>query len=119
MDEQDIVRLEEILDFCNGILQSLDRHNRSYDEFLQDDEFYDSVCMKIFQIGEISTKLTEPFRDRSMQKIHWPKVRGMRNIVAHAYGNLDEDRLWDAVIHDIPALKRFCEECIDGPAVLH
>jgi len=114
MDEQDIGRLEKILDFCNGIIRSLDRHNRKYDEFLQDDEFYDSVCMKIFQIGEISTNLTEEFKEYSSSKVHWPKVRGMRNVVAHAYDNLDEERLWDAAIHDIPALKQFCEQAIAG-----
>ena len=57
MDRQDARRLEEILKFCDKILRSLEKHNQDYEEFVQNNDFYDSICMKIFQIGEISTKL--------------------------------------------------------------
>jgi len=112
MDKQDVCRLRTIVSFCDKIAQSLERHGMDYDLFLQDDDFYDSICMKIFQIGEISTKLSAEFKKQTMQKIYWPEVRGARNVVAHAYDNLDEDRIWAIATHDIPALRSFCEQTI-------
>ncbi len=32
----------------------------------------------------------------------------MRNIVAHDYGALDEELVWETVMDDIPVLLKFC-----------
>ena len=34
----------------------------------------------------------------------------MRNIVAHGYGGIRLDIVWQTVLNDIPILKQFCEE---------
>lgn len=34
----------------------------------------------------------------------------MRNIVAHHYGEIDSETLWDVIVDDIPPLKKYCEE---------
>ena len=34
------------------------------------------------------------------------------NLVAHEYGELDGDLLWEIITEDIPALKQFCEQTI-------
>ena len=36
----------------------------------------------------------------------WNQIKAMRNIVAHNYGNIDIDVLWDTVQYDIPSLKK-------------
>ena len=54
--------------------------------------------------------LTQEYRDSTKDRIQWKQIRGMRNIVVHAYGNIKLDYLWSTVITDIPALKQFCDE---------
>ena len=34
----------------------------------------------------------------------------MRNIVAHHYGSIRLEIVWNTVVNDIPALKAFCAE---------
>jgi uncharacterized protein with HEPN domain len=36
-------------------------------------------------------------------------IRGMRNVLAHSYGEIDEEVIWETANHDIPRLKAFCE----------
>lgn len=38
----------------------------------------------------------------------------MRNIVAHHYGEVDVETLWDVIIDDVPVLKKYCEEILGG-----
>ena len=37
--------------------------------------------------------------------IPWPKIIGMRNVLAHGYFDIDTDIVWQAVTNDVPALK--------------
>ena len=39
-------------------------------------------------------------------------IRGTRNWLAHAYGEVDETVLWETVINDIPAVLAFCEKVL-------
>lgn len=40
--------------------------------------------------------------------VPWKQIRGMRNVVAHAYGTIDVEVLWEAIMEDIPSLKNDC-----------
>lgn len=46
--------------------------------------------MCILQIGELSASLSEGYRTKTSKKIPWSNLKGMRNIVAHDSGPLDE-----------------------------
>ena len=35
---------------------------------------------------------------------------GMRNLVAHSYGSMNREIIWETAVNDIPTLKQFCEE---------
>lgn len=37
----------------------------------------------------------------------------MRNMVAHSYGSMDRQIIWETAIVDIPTLKQFCEEQLE------
>ena len=59
--------------------------------------------MALFQIGELSKRMTDDFRD-SHPDLPWSEMRGMRNLFAHEYESVDKDLLWETLIHDIPTL---------------
>jgi len=47
MAERDIIRLREILWFCAGIKETLERFGNDREAFLHDRDYFDSVCMKL------------------------------------------------------------------------
>ena len=38
----------------------------------------------------------------------------MRNVVAHAYGSISIQTTWETIEQDIPALRAFCRDALDG-----
>jgi uncharacterized protein with HEPN domain len=40
-------------------------------------------------------------------------MKGMRNLVAHNYGSMSRDIIWETAVTDIPALKAFCKELLE------
>ena len=64
--------------------------------------------MCIFQIGELTSKLTDDFREQ-YNGIPWKKIRGMRNIFAHDYESINDEEAWATIETSIPELKRYCQ----------
>ncbi|MBR2598845.1 MAG: DUF86 domain-containing protein [Clostridiales bacterium] len=42
----------------------------------------------------------------------WAKVKGIRNIIAHGYSELNEKAMWKTAKEDVPVLKKICKESI-------
>lgn len=112
MKHRDQIILEKIIEYCNKIDNALKRYNYSYDKFNEDDIFYSSCCMYILQIGELVSKLSDEFKTE-YNKMPWQSIKDMRNIVAHAYGDLDAEITWNTLVDSIPELKEYCI-CILG-----
>ena len=112
MGETDLQRIRHILLHCEDIEKSLQRHSQDFDEFLDDHEFYNSICMDTLQIGELSGGLSPVFKNESSDIVPWVSIRAVRNIVAHAYETVKSKTLWEIATQDIPALQRFCEQTI-------
>lgn len=36
----------------------------------------------------------------------WRKIRGMGNILRHAYDHVNDEAVWNTIKHDLPALKQ-------------
>jgi uncharacterized protein with HEPN domain len=45
--------------------------------------------------------------------VPWRSIRGMRNVLAHAYFEVDLNLLWKAVQEDIPVLIKTLEQEVD------
>lgn len=39
-------------------------------------------------------------------------MKALRNVVAHAYGKIDKETLWETLISDIPELNGYCCQII-------
>lgn len=61
----------------------------------------------MLQIGELTTHFTEEFK-QVYNEMPWNQIKALRNIVAHNYGKIDKEILWETVINDIPDLKEYC-----------
>ena len=92
-DEQ---RLEHILEYCKDIAQTTERFGNEYVAFHADKAYHDLICFYLLQIGELSGQLSEELRSAS-DEIPWSQVKGMRNIVAHHYGSIRLEIVWNTV----------------------
>ena len=107
-NEADIDLVKCILMHCERINSLVDRFGDDYGIFLGDIAYRDSVSMNLLQIGEMAGKLSEDYRVKTSGMVPWKAIRGMRNLFAHDYGNMDESLIWQTVRHDIPKLILFC-----------
>jgi uncharacterized protein with HEPN domain len=58
-------------------------------------------CLEI--VGEAASKVSDDFRD-AQTDIPWRQIKGMRNILAHEYGQIDYDVVYETAASDIPKL---------------
>ncbi len=100
--------LAHITYYCAEIQNSQKRYG-GLESFLSDRDYQRSVCMCLIQIGELVRLIPEEFRVRHTE-IPWKQVCGLRNIVVHAYGEVDFESIYDIISGDIPVLERFCRE---------
>lgn len=105
----DLQRIEHIRDYCLRVGKTILRYGDSFDIFKTDMDFQQSVAFSVLQIGELCNGLSEEYRKLTQEDVEWNAIRGLRNIVAHAYGSIKLDILWDTIATDIPVLKEFCE----------
>lgn len=109
MTDKDKNTLEHMIMRCDRINEDIVRFGNSYDIFISDPAFCDSVSMNIMQIGELTKILTDEFKDTTKQIVPWKQIYDMRCRFAHGYGAMSKSDIWDTAINDIPVLKNFCE----------
>ena len=114
MMQPDLQRLMHIRDYCAEIQKTIDRYGASFAVFDADADYQRSVSFSILQIGELSSGLSEEFRRATANRVQWGPMKGMRNLVAHNYGSMSRDVIWETAVTDIPALRIFCEECLNN-----
>lgn len=113
MDSRDISILKHMLKYCNEIAKTIDRFGNDLEKFREDNDYKDSISMKVFQIGELANHLTDGYLEETKNKINWNAIRGMRNRFAHGYGKMDLNKIFYTAIEDIPIIKKFLEQEIE------
>ena len=113
MNKSDFQRLLHIQRYCEDIAEFINRFGEDFDVFVVDRAYSNAVSMCILQIGELANGLSKEFRLETKDKMPWDMIRGMRNWVAHAYAEMDEEIIWDTAINDIPNLLLFCKRNIE------
>ena len=106
----DLQRIKHIRDYCTEIEKTVTRYGRAFAIFDSDPDYPRSVSFSILQIGELSGGLSQEYRQATADRVQWGPIKGMRNLVAHNYGSMSREIIWETATTDIPALKRFCEE---------
>lgn len=102
--------LEHMLTYVGYIEEANDRFQADYSVLESDNIYKLAVTQCLAQIGELTTKLTDEFKEQTAGQIYWRGIKGLRNVVAHNYGSIDNETLWETLECDIPVLKNFCEE---------
>ncbi len=95
-----------------NIGEAVERFGDSFEFFRDDKAYHDLICFYLLQIGELSGHLSTEIRIYSADRIEWKQMKGMRNVVAHQYGSIRLDIVWNTVKQDVPPLKAFCKEML-------
>ncbi len=108
-DKSDIDILRHMLRYCNNIEELIQRFGNDFSIFEKDIAFRDAVSMNILQIGELTGRLSEEYRSRTSSEIPWKAIKGMRNLFAHNYLQMDTEVIWSTAVESIPQLQEFCK----------
>jgi uncharacterized protein with HEPN domain len=104
--------IKHILVHIENIFSAQKRFGNEISIFISDKDYFNSVCMSLLQIGELSHHLTTEFI-KTHAEIPWKNIIGLRNVVVHGYGQIDTETIWATVISDIPDLDKKCLAIIE------
>ena len=77
--------------------------------FLGDTRTQDAVLRRMETLADAATHLTSALKSRHPQ-IPWRQMGDFRNVMAHGYAEVRLDRVWSAIVADLPALKNAVDE---------
>lgn len=107
--DQEII--EKITRYCKEIDEAHAAFHISYDAFVSNSVYRNAVCLCLMQIGELANHLSNEFKE-TYREIPWRAIRGMRNVVAHEYGKIDTDTVWETAKDGVSELTQFCEQIL-------
>ncbi|RPJ03535.1 MAG: DUF86 domain-containing protein [Spirochaetaceae bacterium] len=91
----------DIVDAAKEILSFTE--NITYEEFDDKHIIRYAVERQLLVIGEAARHLSEKIKEAFFE-IPWKQIVGLRNIIAHEYGEVLTERVWLVVKKDIPKL---------------
>ena len=100
--------LKDILNAINKIENSL----KDINEISKNEDKLDMTLMRLQVIGESSKKLPKSLKDKH-NKVNWEKIYLMRNIISHAYFNVDPETIIDIIKEEIPKLKNEIQQMLN------
>lgn len=116
--DRDAQILEKIIDYCEDIEHAHGEYHRDYAVFCSNPTYRNAIAMCLMQIGELTNKLSQEFKD-GHSEIPWRAIRGMRNVVAHEYGRIDVETVWETAECGTKELMEFCRRELDNDAFFH
>lgn len=96
----DIANLRNILWAIDKIENSV-KGIMDISELVDNEEKYDSVVVKLMNIGESAFNLSEELKYK-FADVDWKGMYKMRNIITHSYHSIDESIVWDIIKNELP-----------------
>jgi len=96
--------------------EAVDRYTagKSQADFLNDEILRSAVERKLEIIGEACRKVSKDFQTKNAQ-IPWTKISATRHILAHDYGDVNYDIIWQIVTVYVPQLIAMLRPLIPQP----
>ncbi len=96
--------------YLKDILESISRikeytRNLSKEEFEKKKLIVDGTMRNLEIIGEAVSQLPKEIKDQYPQ-VSWQDIKNFRNVVAHRYFMLNEDRIWDVIRNRLDTLEK-------------
>lgn len=112
-EEKDMARLWDMLDAARAVIQFT--QGRPFDDLLADRMLRSAVERSLEIVGEAARNVSIETRENNPD-IPWTSIIGLRNIIAHEYGEIRYEKLWGICIDRLPPLVRRLEDLgVDNP----
>ena len=82
------------------------------EQFDNDEDVVQIICFNILQIGELAKNFEPAFVTR-YDRVPWRQIKGMRDKVAHGYGTIDLDKVWETALHSVKQLLNYCHQVLE------
>jgi uncharacterized protein with HEPN domain len=96
-----------------GLLFNCTHLLMTFEEFVEDERTYDAVLLNLHVIGE-AVKNIPPFIRERFPRTEWRKIAGLRDLVAHAYFQIDPEIIWDIVKNKVPPLQVQIQQLVES-----
>ena len=108
-DTRDAGYLLDMLQHAEGVVRAVERH--AFDDYAADEDLRLAVERRIEIIGEAARRISETFQ-KAHPEVPWRKIVAQRNILAHKYGEIEDEILWDVATVSVPELLRLLEPLV-------
>ena len=108
-EERDAAYLWDMLQAAKEVDLITGKHDMS--SFLGDIVLIRALERSVEIIGEAAKRVSSSFM-LSHPEIPWRQIIGQRNILAHEYGQIDYEMLFNTATNDIPELIVLIERCL-------
>jgi len=100
-EERDLSLLWDMLEAAKDVVAFIE--NVKFSDFENDKKLRYATERQILVIGEAAKNISESTK-KDYSEIPWKSIVGMRNILAHEYGEVLTSRIWSTAKNDIPNL---------------
>ncbi|MBI5374668.1 MAG: DUF86 domain-containing protein [Candidatus Schekmanbacteria bacterium] len=100
-EERDAAYLWDMMDSAKEI--QIFVRGVSFEQYLQDRKLQLAVERAVEIIGEAARRISDDFKKAHLE-IQWRRIVGLRNVLAHEYGEIKQERMWIVATENIPEL---------------
>ena len=111
-DQRDAGYLLDMLEHARGMARAI--AGRTLEDYVRDENLRLAVERRIEIIGEAARRVSEGFR-REHPEVPWHRIIAQRNLLAHEYGEVQDDILWRVATVSIPELISLLEPMVPAP----
>ncbi len=101
LEDRNAAYLWDMLESAQHIVQFTS--DLKIEEYLKDRKLQLAIERSLEIIGEAAKNVSSDFQDNH-SGIPWKKIIAQRNVIAHEYGEIKQERIWTVVSTNIPEL---------------
>ncbi len=109
LEDRDAAYLWDMLQAANEAVEMMEHHDLA--SFLENRVLLRAAERIVDIIGESARNVSANGREATPD-IPWREIIGQRNILAHEYGQIDHELLYNTIVNDIPELIRHLEKAL-------
>jgi len=112
VEPRETLYVEHMLDAIRRLRRHVGRKGRA--AFLRSELLQDAVMRNIEIIGEAAGRVSRAFAEKHAA-IPWRDIVGMRHRLIHGYTQVNLDKVWNVVVHDLPQLEEDLRAMLSPP----